>query len=92
LHKLAYDSARGVIVLFGGHTLVSGYYDDTWEWDGVDWVQRTPAHSPSARFSHSLSFDSERAVTVLYGGFNDNEFGDVWEWDGVDWIERIPTV
>src|SRR6266404_1388172 len=30
---LAFDSIRGVIVLFGG-AVAGGYSNDTWEWDG----------------------------------------------------------
>src|SRR5512134_80585 len=31
-HAMAYDSARGRVVLFGG-VRSSGYLADTWEWD-----------------------------------------------------------
>ena len=37
---LAYDSTRGVTVLFGGHHGGDNRYGDTWEWDGVSWTQR----------------------------------------------------
>src|SRR5262249_25519556 len=46
---LAYDSTRQRVVLFGGlipsTSLVS---DETWEWDGVSWLQRSPATRPPA--------------------------------------------
>ena len=32
-HALAYDSARGVVVLFGGDDIGS-YFSDTWEYRG----------------------------------------------------------
>ncbi|HTL15642.1 MAG TPA: immunoglobulin domain-containing protein [Patescibacteria group bacterium] len=42
---LAYDSARGVTVLYGGGTVVPnvGYvgFGEVWEWNGVQWKQRT---------------------------------------------------
>ena len=44
---LAYDAARGRVVLFGGSG--GGYLADTWEWDGNDWIQRTPSNSPCGR-------------------------------------------
>lgn len=51
-HALAYDSIRGVTVLFGGEGL-SGLLSDTWEWDGATWTQPiaqtpTPTHTPNA--------------------------------------------
>jgi hypothetical protein len=89
-HALAYDSTRGVVVLFGG----ANYLDDTWEWNGVDWIQRTPANSPSSRYAHVMAFDSARGVVVLFGGYsqvNSERLNDTWEWDGNDWTRRIPT-
>ena len=90
---MAYDSARGVTVLFGGYT-GSGFdrLDDTWEWDGTNWIKRTPATYPSARSSHAIAYDSEREVTVLFGGsVGSNGLDDTWEWDGTNWIERTPV-
>jgi hypothetical protein len=68
-HSLAYDSARGVTVLYGGVTpdASSQIMGDTWEWDGTAWTERSES-GPSFRYSHSLAYDSARAVTVLYGG------------------------
>ena len=34
-HAIAYDSQRGITVLFGGFNPSAGYLDDTWEWDGT---------------------------------------------------------
>ena len=31
-HAMAYDSARGRVVLFGGGASTGGAYGDTWEW------------------------------------------------------------
>src|SRR5262249_51450577 len=83
-HTMAYDSARGVTVLFGGEDngTRSG---ETWEWDGASWNLRASS-GPSPRFGHAMVYDSARAVTVLFGGFDgggtyvDNE---TWEWDGI---------
>ena len=69
LHAMVYDSARQVVVLFGGIDLsrVVGL-NDTWEYDGTTWTQRTPATAPSARYGHAMAYDSTRQVTVLFGG------------------------
>ena len=46
-HAMAYDTARGVTVLFGGHNS-GGDSSETWEWNGAAWTQ--PAVSgPSPR-------------------------------------------
>jgi hypothetical protein len=37
-HKMVYDSHRDKILLFGGFD-GSGYKDDTWQYDGNEWVQ-----------------------------------------------------
>jgi hypothetical protein len=95
-HALAYDSARGVIVLFGGHD-IDGFniWDDTWEWDGTDWTQRSPANKPRARTFHAMAYDSARGATVLFAGLyvptSGAELDDTWEWDGTDWTDRTPV-
>lgn len=44
-HAMAYDSTRGVTVLYGGGQVVTnvGYvgFGDVWEWNGAAWRQRT---------------------------------------------------
>lgn len=79
---MAFDSQRGVTVLFGGSNQPTTF-QDTWEWDGVVWTQRTPAtHPPSAgRFV----YDSQRGVCVLVNN------GGTWEWNGIDWAQRTTT-
>jgi hypothetical protein len=74
-HALAYDSARGVTVLFGG----SGGGDDTWEWDGTDWALADTT-GPSPRWGHALAYDSARGVTVLFGGNALSDSGETWEY------------
>jgi hypothetical protein len=90
---LAYDSARGVTVLFGGNGGTSGMLNDTWEWDGTNWIQRFPAHKPSARSGHGLAYDGARGVTVLFGGYTSGsgQLNDTWEWNGTDWTLRSPA-
>jgi hypothetical protein len=39
-HAMAYDEARGVVVLFGGSTQDGTLLNDLWEYDGTTWVQR----------------------------------------------------
>jgi len=86
---VAYDSARGVTVLFGGDGYPS-YKRDTWEWDGDDWTLRSTV-GPPARQHAAMAYDDSRGVVVMFGGVGLQFFGDTWEWDGVNWTLRSVT-
>jgi hypothetical protein len=93
-HALAYDSARGRVVLFGGYGSGDGLLSDTWEWDGTDWTQKNPATSPPARYRHALAYDSARGRLVLFGGVGERStfLSDAsWEWDGTEWTQKNPV-
>ncbi len=82
---MAYDSARGRVVLFGGLS-GSTRLGDIWEWDGESWTEQNPdAPTPSARHSHAMAYDSARRVVVLFGGNASGREADTWEWDGTAW-------
>ena len=86
-HTMAYDSARGTTVMFGGHngdTVLSG---DTWEWDGTTWTLLGQV-GPSPRFDHAMAYDSVRNVVVLFGGADGSPLGDTWEWGSTSWTLR----
>jgi len=99
-HAMAYDSARGRVVLSGGGAISGSSYADTWDWDGNTWVKRTPATSPPARSFHAMAYDSARGHLVLFGGvsgydINDgdlpHDLADTWESDGNTWVQRTPS-
>ncbi|MBN2360968.1 MAG: hypothetical protein JXR83_16045, partial [Deltaproteobacteria bacterium] len=93
---MVFDSARNRVVLFGGAGYGEDYLQETWEWDGQDWIDRTPAgDNPPARVEHALAFDSVRNRVVLFGGWGQIDgqeivWQDTWEWDGQSWVERQP--
>ncbi|MCA8948127.1 MAG: hypothetical protein KDE27_01415 [Planctomycetes bacterium] len=95
--QLTYDSVRDVVVLFGGGDASPAVsYQDTWEWNGVDWLQRQPATSPPPRQNAAMAYDPGRGVTVLFGGVDGGTtLGDHWEWNGVNWAQpslgSLPT-
>jgi hypothetical protein len=66
-HAMAFDAARGQIVLFGGLG-PSGPMNDTWVWDGANWVQKFPDTSLPAREHHAMAFDGARGEVVPFGG------------------------
>src|SRR5262249_15134247 len=72
--EMAYDSARGVTVMFDGI--------DTREWNGMTWTKRAVAVVPGFPSGRAMAYDAARAVTVLFDG------ADTWEWNGESWIRR----
>ena len=52
-HTLA--TLAGKVVLFGGGNNTTLYLNDTWEWDGATWRERTPSTAPSARANHAMA-------------------------------------
>jgi hypothetical protein len=87
---MAYDAARGQVVLFGG--LPAGNVSaETWTWDGHAWTQRHPAVNPPARQFASMVYDAARRVVVLFGGQAPAILNDTWTWDGTTWTQQHPT-
>lgn len=92
-HRMASDTARGRVVLFGGYVFsTQAFVPGTFEWDGGTWRQ-LPIASPPPRYNHCLAFDSRRNVVVLYGGQGPaGGFADTWEFDGTTWVQRTAQV
>jgi hypothetical protein len=90
---MAYDSARGRIVVFGGRSSPTAFSNSTWEYNGSQWHQMTPTGSvPSARYGHSMVYDSTRHVVVLFGGQTQTSLSNgTFEYDGLSWTQRSPT-
>jgi hypothetical protein len=87
LVQTATDERTGTIVMFGGIC-----HNDTWTWDGRQWAQRHPHHSPSPRSSTGstpgMAYDAAHGRVVVFGGidFQTNvRLNDTWTWDGRDW-------
>jgi len=91
--SIAYDSARNVVVLFGGTNGPPAYtyQNETWEFDGVAWNQVTTATVPTARVNSAMVFDSVRNVVVMFGGYDGSILNETWEYDGVDWSLATPA-
>lgn len=88
-HAIAYDSVRHRVVLFGGetHKPVTTSLNDTWEWDGKNWIQVADT-GPGPRDETAMAYIGTR--TALFGGvLKDNTLAaDTWEWDGQRWTQR----
>jgi hypothetical protein len=93
-HMMAYDSARGRTVLFGGGLFprqAGPWPTDTWEWDGTRW-SRVDTAGPVGRIA-AMVYDSRRREMVMFGGVGQSpgagqpqpNFGDTWTWNGQTW-------
>jgi hypothetical protein len=95
---MAYDSDRGVCVLFGGGTnILQGHtpFNDTWEWNGSNWTLRqdnnpTASDRPPPLERPMLVYDSFRRRMILSGSSEHFDFDirpitRTWEWDGNSW-------
>ena len=86
-----YDPIRQKVVMFGGqlHAGPAGAdLNDTWEFDGNSWRQRTTDNAPEPRYRHAMAYDAARRVIVLFGGVSTRPGAirdDTWEFDGIDW-------
>ncbi|MBM3879684.1 MAG: hypothetical protein FJ387_08185 [Verrucomicrobia bacterium] len=75
LPVLAYDSVRGVTVLWGGgEWQQDGFpahkaFDDTWEWNGEAWTEvATEGLRPAAAQATAGAYDPRRGRLVQFGG------------------------
>ncbi|MFN7021456.1 MAG: kelch repeat-containing protein [Phycisphaerales bacterium] len=92
-HAMAYDPARGRVVLFGGRDL-GGPLGDTWEFDVASqaWSPIVPVGpAPAPRFGHTLTFSPMVNGVLLIGGHDGSTaLADAWSWDGSSWTPLPP--
>ncbi len=83
----AYDSNRGMLIIFGGAG-ASKILGDTWAWNGIAW-EKLADTGPSPRMMGYMAYDKHRDRIVLFGGRLGwpNDVSDTWEWDGSKWYE-----
>jgi hypothetical protein len=89
---MAYDSAHGQSVLFGGaFPDESTISNETWVWNGSTWTKQSPATNPPARVAFGIAYDSAHGEVVMFGGAgpgNGSFLTDTWLWDGVNWTPK----
>ncbi|MBI5480216.1 MAG: hypothetical protein HY906_15230 [Deltaproteobacteria bacterium] len=92
---LAFDTARGRSVLYGGNersgppNLIMPLINpsaDMWAWDGETWAE-VPFEGLSERPGARLFYDEALGRTTLFGGadISGHQPGDTWAWDGDAW-------
>jgi len=90
-HALAFDPVNEKVVLFGGYgpEYPSGApLADTWEYDGINWVETRSSVSPSAREQHVLVYEGNNQKILLFGG---SGRGETWLYGNVDLV-YLPLV
>ncbi|HVE46138.1 MAG TPA: Calx-beta domain-containing protein [Acidimicrobiales bacterium] len=100
----------GNVVLFGGvkdvvfngpdpeNATPAMPLDDTWTWDGLNWIEERPAESPPPRAGAAMAYHAPTKRAVLFGGRNEERpsapfdvtYGDTWSWDGTNWASESP--
>lgn len=88
-YAMAYDSYRGVAVLFGGGSR------ETWEFDGSKWNRVRSERRPPIIGGGAMAYDPNRHVTLLFGGevlpSRDSVLpvltNETWQYDGYDWAK-----
>lgn len=79
-----YDPDRQRVVLWGGLRFTGASVgidlNQTWEWTGTSWTQRTTTSTPIARSVWAAGFDPASRGVLLSGGATGNgfQFGDTW--------------
>jgi hypothetical protein len=94
-HRMVYDAERQEVILFGGYGYTNlttiTYLNDTWAWNGTNWIERTVASPPAARRYHSLAYAAAQKYTLLFGGYGAATFNDTWSWNGTNWTQLGPV-
>ena len=84
---LAYDTADGYLVLYGGRTS-TGTSNATWTYGAGGWNHLSPAPAPQQREGAAMAPDPTTGGVVLFGG-NDSKgsFADTWRFLGGSWSQ-----
>ena len=85
-HAMAFDAARGTVLLFGGQ-IGATFMNDTWSWDGAVWTQLNPSTTPPPLLFPAMVYDVAHQKVVLVGG----NAGQTWTWDGSNWTQQTPA-
>ena len=95
--NMAYDSDRGVTVLYGGATSWP-YSGQTWELDlngSPDWTETGQAIGPNARYGSAPVYDTAGGQLLLFGGSDnlDEELAETWTYTPtIGWSQLSPAL
>jgi hypothetical protein len=88
---LSFNPGMQASTLFGGAQLdatgrSAPLVNDTWSWDGTNWMQLSPATSPGPLIQSMITSYPPDAAVVLFGGQQDNPgrtVGDTWTFGSI---------
>ncbi len=84
---MAYDAARGLMVLAGG-SANNIPRSDTWTYSSGQWTQ-VAGSGTSPSVGYKAAYDPVRQRVVAFGGLSGNTpLTNTWEWDGAAWSQR----
>jgi uncharacterized protein (TIGR03437 family) len=91
---IAYDAARGQVVLINGTLNAdrSRFTWETWVWDGVNWIHKSPQTSLGGGGSNPvMAYDAAhgQVLLVLTEQCTGSGFF-TWVWDGTNWTLKSP--
>jgi hypothetical protein len=90
--SMAYDSADGYVLMFGGGNATQ-VFGGTWGFAAGQWTKLSPSTHPSARSTAAMAYDAADGYVVLFGGCSVTSctigfgkmFGDTWTFAGGQW-------
>ena len=87
--SMAFDSALGAVILFGGILPNAQYSNQTWEFSGSTWTRLLPSSSPPARAS-GVFVSLPQGGDLLFSGAVPSQnppgpLGDTWLFDNGRW-------
>jgi cysteine-rich repeat protein len=89
-HQLAFDIARNQVVLVGGNNGTT-ILEDSWRWNGTDWIDASTPAAPPPRGDAAMAYDALRGHVAIHGGLDSMiERNDTWELRSGHWYEALP--
>ena len=89
---MAYDSADGYLVMFGGQDGYYGqYFNDTWEFHSGSWTNLSATTAPAPRRAAFISSDPADSGVLLFGGYDSGLRSDTWVYSAGAWAKASPT-
>ncbi|MBI5184222.1 MAG: hypothetical protein HZA01_00630, partial [Nitrospinae bacterium] len=73
--SLAFDTTRHIAVAFCGRDESSGWVNDTWEWNGIQWhkINISGTRPPAGYAENAMAYDAMRSEVILYGGWRPDD-------------------